>query len=349
MAFKINSRILRQILAVLASGATVSMLAAPASDSGKIMHARPDDGPATFRTAPTGTALNKPARNTQYLCIPGLPPNVTLTKPDTPWVNGLDVVVAKMPYVEGSVDWGNIPRFKTWVDGAERHFKGNGLPNHATGIFPVQQGTAAYDYYSKAPAPPYSSAAEIPIAQYDLDMTVPANPVYSETPYCINALVTGIVTQTGVPWHANIAPTNVWFDPIAGLPIDRCWGHPYDTQYHYHGYSWKCLPNQGSKNAHSPLYGYATDGFGVYGPRGDHGKLLTNKDLDECHGHVGKILWDGVVKEMYHYHVNNEYPYGVGCYRGAPTTKGTIANHPLHGFPTGDGTSPAVGAPKRPD
>jgi hypothetical protein len=107
-------------------------------------------------------------------------------------------------------------------------------------------------------------------------------------------------------------------DPVAGLPMDQCWGHPYAEQYHYHGYSWKCFPNQGEAGSHSPLFGYAIDGFGVYGPRGEGGILLTNADLDECHGHIHEIEWDGEKKEMYHYHVNNEYPYSIGCYRGTP-------------------------------
>lgn len=31
--------------------------------------------------------------------------------------------------------------------------------------------------------------------------------------------------------------------------------------------------------------GYALDGFGIFGPRSLGGKLVTNADLDECHGH----------------------------------------------------------------
>jgi hypothetical protein len=337
-----NGRLHAQLIAAgIASTLALSALAA-----GKTRHAASaNSGPATFKTVETGTPTNQAARNTQFICIVGLPPNVTLTKPDTPWVSGQNVIVSKIPFVEGTVDWGNVPKFKTWVEGTERHFKGNGIPNHPTGIFPVQKGTVAYDYYSKAPAPPYKSAAEIPIAQYDLDITVPANPVIADQPHCINALVTGVVTQTGAPWHANIAYADVWVDPIAGLPVDRCWGHPYNTQYHYHGYSWKCIPEQGKVNAHSPLFGYAMDGFGVYGPRGEHGKLLTNDDLDECHGHVGKIKWDGVLKEMYHYHLNNEYPYGPGCYRGVPANA-NAHSHNGHGFPSADGHPPVDGAPK---
>lgn len=337
-----NGRLHAQLIAT----GIASILALSSFAAGKATpEASVSNEPATFKTAPTGTSINHAARNTQFICIAGLPPKLTLTKPETPWVSGQDVIVSKMPFVEGTVDWGNVPKFKTWVEGTQRHFKGNGIPNHPTGIFPVQKGTVAYDYYSKAPAPPYRSAAEIPVAQYDLDITVPANPEVADQPQCISELVTGVVTQTGVPWHANIAFSDVWVDPIAGLPVDRCWGHPYNTQYHYHGYSWKCIPEQGKADEHSPLFGYAMDGFGVYGPRGEHGKLLTNNDLDECHGHLGKIQWNGELKEMYHYHLNNEYPYGLGCYRGVPN-KTNSHSHSGHGFPSDDGQLPVDGAPK---
>ena len=237
-------------------------------------------GPEFFITPGTGTATAVPARNQSFLClsaIPLAPSDINLTASTTPWVQGNRVIASKIPFVDGAVDWNKVPgahpEFRTWVEDGQRHFKGNGIPNHPTGVFPVQPGTAAYPYYAAAPAPPYSSAAAIPIAPYDLDVTVPANPVYSETPSCISDLTFGVVTQTGAVWHVNIAYAGVWVDPIAALPVDKCWGHPYAQQYHYHGFSWKCFPRQGDAEKHSPLFGYALDGFGIYGPRGDEGKL----------------------------------------------------------------------------
>lgn len=84
------------------------------------------------------------------------------------------------------------------------------------------------------------------------------------------------------------------------------------------GFSWKCMPDQGKDGEHSPLFGYALDGFGIFGPRSEGGKLVTNDDLDECHGHTHEIDWDGEKLEMYHYHLNNQYPYSIGCFRGTP-------------------------------
>lgn len=306
-----------------------------------------DSNPPTYFVTPaTGTGTAAAARGTQFLClsaIPVPPANITLTAQETPWVDKRNLVVtSEIPYVAGAVNWQNNPNpkarpeFKTWVKDGQRHFKGNGIPNHVTGVFPVQANTSAYPYYAAAPAEGYTNAAEIPIAPYDLDVTVPAEPVYSETPTCINDLMTGVVTQTGAVWHANLAYAGVWVDPIAALPVDQCWGHPYNTMYHYHGYSWKCFPEQGEAQEHSPLFGYAMDGFGIYGPRGDGGNTLTNEDLDECHGHIGRIKWNGRWRNMYHYHVNNEYPYGPGCYRGAISKAGMHIKH-SHGFPSSSG------------
>lgn len=281
-----------------------------------------DAYPQVFRTVPTGTPTDRPGRGLQWLCIDditayngGVAP--IFTAQDTPWVHGLDVHLTEIPYVDGKVKWKY--RFKTITTYSTRRFIGNGVPNHVTGEFPVQPGTAAYPYYNAAPVPaPYYTADKIPISPYDLDLTIPRSPVYHEQPTCISDLISGIATQTGVIWHANIAMGNGWADPIAALPVDVCSGHPFEEQYHYHGWSWKCFPHQGKPNEHSPLFGYALDGFGIYGPRGEGGKNVTNDDLDECHGHFGVVKWEGQKRYMYHYHLNGEYPYGPGCLRGRP-------------------------------
>ena len=125
------------------------------------------------------------------------------------------------------------------------------------------------------------------------------------------------VSLTGAAWHLEIAPDsklNV-YDPNAALPTDRCFGHPYATEYHYHGYSWKCM-DQGEAGKQSPLLGYALDGFGIYGPRGADGKPITNAQLDECHGMTSEVMFNGKQQNIYHYVLNNEYPYSVGCFRG---------------------------------
>jgi hypothetical protein len=186
----------------------------------------------------------------------------------------------------------------------------------------------AYSYYAALPAQGYANAAEIPIKPYNMSLTVPRNPKVQSRPSCIDSLAVGIASQTGAAFHAEVAVSADFnaVSPSAALPYDKCWGHPYAEQYHYHGFSWKCFPNQGKKGEPSPLFGYAADGFGIYGAysEGKRGsavtgatqKPITNAQLDVCHGHYGWIKWDGKLKYMYHYHTNNEYPYMIGCFRG---------------------------------
>ena len=120
--------------------------------------------PVTLRTAANGLSLGKAQKNGQWVCLSydgvNLLSGVTLYSAGTPWVNGLDVNASLIPYVTGSV-WNGKSIFKTTISKKERRFKGNGLPNHKTGIYPVQEGTPAYSWYAAAPGGPgYSSSAK---------------------------------------------------------------------------------------------------------------------------------------------------------------------------------------------
>ena len=64
--------------------------------------------------------------------------------------------------------------------------------------------------------------------------------------------------------------------------------------------------------------GYAFDGFPIY-PSSEEGKKITNEDLDVCHGHTHSISVNGVMVNQYHYHMTDEYPYSIGCFKGVPT------------------------------
>ena len=134
--------------------------------------------PEVFKTAPAGTPTDRPGRNLQFLCIPGLTAlnngvAPVYTESTNSWVHCLDIVVSEIPYVKGNVRWRNH-RFKEIRRLYTRRFVGNNLPNHVTGEFPVKEGTAAYPYYKAAPgSPPYETADQIPIAAYNLDITVP--------------------------------------------------------------------------------------------------------------------------------------------------------------------------------
>jgi len=238
---------------------------------------------------------------------------------NVPYIN---VSVYASQSVQGSVRY-SIPSFKITSTSTTRRFQGNGIPSVQTGIFPVRPNDPAYPYYSAATVQsPWNTADKIPITPYQLDITVPLNPTYNNTPECINlqrTLIVG-VSLNGDTFHHNIA-TSIGVDavdPLTALPLDLNFGHPYTTQYHRHAYIWK-IQAQTASNQHSSLIGYALDGFGMYGPKGENGVLLTNQQLDVCHGHIHNITWNGQVRNMYHYHANNEFPYAPACFRGTPT------------------------------
>ena len=265
-----------------------------------------------------------------------LPKDLKMTLSTASWVDPSTtpstITMAKLPTVTGTVTAKDIdPRgsvFAVTTDSTYRTFKGNGLPTTPMGTFAVQPGTAAYPGYSAAPGGAntipgtpgfgqnYSSAAAIGISPYNLDIRVPMNPKYLATPQSIDYLAIG-VTLTGALWHVELAnlSATVFTNPISILPLDQCFGHPYSQQYHYHAYSWKCFPNQGT-SGQSPLFGYAMDGFGIYGPRGADGKEITNAQLDECHGMTSPVLWNGKIQNIYHYVLNSEFPSAIGCFRG---------------------------------
>jgi outer membrane protein assembly factor BamB len=71
--------------------------------------------------------------------------------------------------------------------------------------------------------------------------------------------------------------------------------------------------------------GFAVDGFPIYGERGRGGKLLHDSDLDACHGSVDVVKVGHKRRHVYRYHLTREFPYTVGCLRGARRSSLAIA------------------------
>jgi len=100
--------------------------------------------------------------------------------------------------------------------------------------------------------------------------------------------------------------------------LDSCCGHPQETGvYHYHKYP-TCVksPFADDGSRHSPVIGFAFDGFPIHGPYESEGvmaKELTGAEaLDVCNGHEDPV-------RGYHYHVTpGRFPYVIGGYRGTP-------------------------------
>lgn len=220
------------------------------------------------------------------------------------WLNGDGTWDAtRKAVVDGSVTWPGS--FTVSVQGDQRVFAGNDLPDHTTGNFPISSSDDAYTYDRN----PNS------ISQQSITLSLPADPTAAPQPNCIGGevgiMLSGVVLFSAFDAEANDAP--------AHEVQDNCDGHPQvDGFYHYHNLS-DCIED--TSTGHSALVGYAFDGYGMYGYFGEDGAEITNEDLDACHGHTHVIEWNGQMVEMYHYHATHEFPYMVGCFHGTPAVR----------------------------
>ncbi|MEI8625269.1 YHYH protein [Pseudoalteromonas sp. B137] len=73
---------------------------------------------------------------------------------------------------------------------------------------------------------------------------------------------------------------NIWYTlaPIAEqYDVDVCGGHAANGEYHHHFYT-SCLADllEDDGDAHSPIYGFAADGYPLYGPYESNGQLALS-------------------------------------------------------------------------
>jgi len=253
---------------------------------------------ATARGAIGVRSLSAPGRNTIYSCTHSQMGQAL----DRPWVDADGTIrFADKPVIEGAVAWPHFMEISRTLESLV--IASNGLPSHMTGTYPVS---------------PTSDAARFDrnpnsISEQDLRYTIPVAPQLADQVSCLPMGTIGIALTGGVFFNALDAPGR---DAVANEVFDLCEGHPQRRGlYHYHHAS-PCF-EQGLDDRHSPLVGYALDGFGIYGLRGEAGVLLTNDDLDDCHGHIG-LAPDAEVGNdpVYHYHLTEAFPYTLGCFRG---------------------------------
>lgn len=168
----------------------------------------------------------------------------------------------------------------------------NGIPDHETGKFPNEHNPNTIkpqNYRFVIPLHPQRADAATPTPMGPIGVAINGVPFYNQY---------------------NAQMQNAVEGPTAEL-FDSCCGHPDPMgRYHYHKYP-VCVHNpfkdQEQAGQHSPLIGYAFDGYAIFGPKGEDGK--PPQDLDECNGHTDS-------QRGYHYHVTAKYPYILGAYRG---------------------------------
>ncbi|XP_035687676.1 uncharacterized protein LOC118423577 [Branchiostoma floridae] len=192
-----------------------------------------------------------------------------------------------------------------------REFKVRDVVEHNTGlkgVVTVTEGTDTITIVSNAipdhATPTYPRPGNyFPIVPQNLRITLPKNPQVANQTTCLNMGAVGVAIN-GVPIYNPFSLE--CRDASVYETLDQCDGHPSPQgEYHYHIHP-DCVFD--GTSTHSQIVGVAADGFAIYGPVDEDGIVLTNADLDECHGRMK----DGV----YRYHVTNEYPYFMACYKG---------------------------------
>lgn len=238
-----------------------------------------------------------PRRGWVYTCQSRFAAAATVTGP---WINGKHWDYTAKPTVSGRVSWPSV--YSVSRQGSTRRISGNGLPSNTTGNFPIAAGDDAFAYDRN----PNSISAQA--VSYKLSKKPKKG-----TPRCLPQGPVGVLDTGALLFDALDAGGD---DAAAHEVLDHCGGHPQRTgAYHYHAFS-PCMHAGKSDKKHSKRIGWAADGFPIYGPRGKHGKYMKDSKLDACHGHTHKIKVDGKWVRMYHYHLTDQYPYSLGCFRG---------------------------------
>ena len=163
--------------------------------------------------------------------------------------NGAQLVVASVQMSENN-------RVSIQVNGNERVIKANGVPQHQVGQFPNRGN-------------PHS------ISVQDYEFEVPANPEYRGSRTDVGLRNFGVAVN-GVPfdpsaaeWYKGWRGSDWRYEALSGavpLGVDENFAHVQPTgAYHYHGLPWGLLKRlKVSKSSHSPLIGWAADGFPIY-------------------------------------------------------------------------------------
>lgn len=224
------------------------------------------------------------------------------------WFHGDTWNPLEKPHVQGEVLWPNAT-----FDIAERAdvlaIISNGLPVESpTGNFPIARTDPAYAYDTNPNA----------IAAQSLAFNIPLEPVVAQVPSCLSMGMIGF-TPNGVAFYNAL--DDAGHDAAAHEVQDLCHGHPQGKeQYHYHSSS-PCIPDA-EENA---LVGWALDGYPILGMKQTDGSILSNADLDVCHGRVEPVSADGRTYD-YAYRLTPEYPYTLSCFTGQvlPETRRSI-------------------------
>jgi hypothetical protein len=183
--------------------------------------------------------------------------------------------------------------------------RSHNLPNHPTAVFPDRwralDGNPNYIQEQNQtwyiPLEPRENLDHVAMEESNTNRALPGGP--------IGVAVNGVIFFN--PFDADSVEA-IW-------RIDRCCGHPSPGfEYHYHKYP-VCVksPWTDDGKGHSPLIGFAFDGFPIFGPYEAEGELA--KDGHKNPLNAFNIHYDEA--RGWHYHVTpGRFPHLIGGYWG---------------------------------
>ena len=244
------------------------------------------------------------------------------------------------------VPWtGEAPRVAITVEGDLRWIRGNGLPDHPTGAFPVRGNPNRIA--------PQTHAFRVPVAPRAAERLTPIGMSL------FGVAVNGVVFDPGAAeWWRDDRTSGWQYEALGGgrnLGLDREHAHvqPSGT-YHYHGLPEMLLARLTAGRPRMVLVGWAADGFPIYGPwiqpdpadattlrpavtgyrlrageraggpGGRHDGTYVQDweyvagagDLDECNGRWSRT--PEFPEGTYHYVLTEEFPFVPRFWRGVP-------------------------------
>lgn len=135
--------------------------------------------------------------------------------------------------------------------------------------------TGGFGYWPKGPACPQADPREIYFPQEPTETTEECENGLGKVGLFVNGSSIynwgdGMSFAADGSWQ-TLAPVAEFYD------VDICGGHSANGDYHHHFYT-SCLADLVGDNGdtHSPIYGYAADGYPIYGPWQSDGELAIS-------------------------------------------------------------------------
>ncbi len=181
----------------------------------------------------------------------------------------------------------------------------------------------------------------------EITVLIPLHPVMAENPTRLGVVSQVGLALTSIPIFSD-APSVFMTNNLPAL--DPCGGHvDPGGWYHWHatatdiesifeheGVEADCFLAQSA----SELFGYAFDGYPLYGSADQDGTIPT--DLDACNGHEAATA--DYPEGVYHYHASLEFPNLPTCLVGL-SAEGALSTNAAGGIGAPSSGSPGGGAP----